>query len=83
MNVESQHYIILTGTNFANCREGCEWHDFFMADGRYIGSTPNLAKASTFRRRDIYKSSPKLARKLRTHVQDQELLESFDIHRAE
>lgn len=83
INVESKHYIVLSGTNFGNCREGCEWLDFFTGNGKYLGSTPNLAKASTFRRRDIYRSSPKLARKLHKHMQNEKPLERFDIHRAE
>jgi len=34
-----RHYVRLYSTNFGLCRNGCEWSDFFTAQGKYLGST--------------------------------------------
>jgi hypothetical protein len=44
--------IILQRTNFGNCR-GCEWSDFYTADGRYLGSNDGMNREESLRHKPL------------------------------
>jgi hypothetical protein len=79
----SRHYVVLQGSNFGSCSEGCEWYDFFTSDGRYLGSTTHIARSSSFKRRDIFKRHPALTRRLIGRIRKNEVGDGFDVGRGE
>lgn len=71
-----QHYVGLEGTNFGNCRQGCEWLDIFEESGKYLGTTvPARYRDDGFRRRPLSKA---LLKKVSGRA---DWVDSVDIHR--
>ncbi len=49
--------IVLEGTNFAMCKEDCEWHDYFASSGAFLGSSGTEFGATNFKSAPISDSA--------------------------
>lgn len=83
VSAENHDFIVLANTNFTNCKEGCEWSDYFGSNGRYLGSTVNQSRNTSFKRRGLRNSDLSLIRKISSAVQQKQIEDSFDIKRGD
>ncbi len=73
--MDKKFYVLVQNTNYANCKDGCEWMDLYTYNGKYIGSTKGVSRAMT-------KNFIPLTRKYITAVKKSSVLSESFISRA-